>query len=122
MSTQRRMRVEIPDDSLERNPGEMEVLIWDPLPNVPYWLLIDFNSAAHPFWTLPAGHYFEHTTGEMGFPRRLQEIASRYAAGAIDRAAAEFRIAETLDGWSRATTWVLSESGNPTNSGTLGGA
>ncbi len=71
MPTHRPMTIEIPEDSLERNPGEMQVLVWDPLPNVPYWLLIELDPGAHPFWTLPPGHSFERTTGEMGFPGRL---------------------------------------------------
>lgn len=104
------MRVEIPEDSLTRNPGQMEIMVWDEMPNVPYWILIDLNAEAHPFWTLPAGHYFERSSAQFGPPKRLHQIALDYTAGMIERDAAEAQMLRELIEWSGATTGSTDES------------
>jgi hypothetical protein len=99
------MRVEIAEDREARGTGALQLQVWDPWPNVPYWMQIDLEPGSHPFWTLPSGHAFERMPGETGFAGHLQRIARRYAAGEADRTTAELQLAETLAQWSRATTW-----------------
>lgn len=99
----RSMRVHIAEDRDARPTGSIRLQVWDPMPNVPYWMQIDLESHSQPFWTLPSGHAFECTPGERGFEGHLHMIARRYAAGETDRATAELYFAETLARWSRGT-------------------
>jgi hypothetical protein len=97
------MRVEIAEDREARRPRALQLQVWDPWPNVPYWMQIDLEPGSQPFWTLPSGHAFERMSGERGFPGHLQMIARRYADGETDGATAEIQLAETLVRWSQAT-------------------
>jgi hypothetical protein len=86
-----------------RKPSTLQLFIYDRMPNVPEWIEIELAPGDHPFWTMPAHHYFESTEGEFGFPGELQTIARRFDAGEISQEEAERALNDVLIGWSRAT-------------------
>jgi len=94
------VRVEIAQES---NAGEIQVFVRDPLPNVPEWMRIQENPGGSPFLTLPAGHHFETSTGQHGFPGDILHITNRFVAGEIGKSEAESRLTTVLEGWSNAT-------------------
>lgn len=83
--------------------GGLELAIEEPLPNVPEWIAVYPEAEGRRFLTLPAGHRFEESRGDYGFPLRIRTAARRFLADEIDQATVEQEITATLAGWSRAT-------------------
>jgi hypothetical protein len=97
---ERTVRVEI---LVSQDPRTVEMMIHQPLPRVPAWIMLQTHGDRPRFWTEPPGHFLERTEGRFGCPREMAATGRRYLAGGIDRAAAEAEFADALEGWSRAT-------------------
>lgn len=87
----------------EEVPREIQIHVHHPLRNVPYWIELQLDPGTRPFRTMPSGHFFESTEGELGIPGELQTIARRLDAGEINQETAEEAINTTLIRWSKAS-------------------
>jgi hypothetical protein len=94
------MNIEI---TIGREDPHVLLLVHDPQPHVPRWILIAPGRAQKQFITDPSDHALEHNTATGAESEELLETATALLAGAIGQLEAGKRFEAALVAWSERT-------------------